>query len=233
MRKIGIIGGLGPEATIDYYKEIINAFKNNNGDLNYPEIIIYSVNMSEFLAFMSAREYDKATSYLLEKIKGLQLAGADFVALSANTPHLLFDRLKEKAEIPLISIVEATCDECLKRGLKRTGLFGTGFTMGASFYPDVFKIHGIEVVMPDQDDKELINFKLFSEIELGIFKDETRQILIEIIGKMVREQQIDSLILGCTEFPLILDRESYGGIPVLNTSRIHVASIAKYCLGNF
>lgn len=233
MKKIGIIGGLGPEATMDYYKEIINAFKkNNNGDLNYPEIIIYSVNMSEFLAFMSAKDYDAAALYLLEKIKGLQLAGAEFVAMSANTPHLLFDRLSEKAEIPLISIVKATCDECLKRGLKRTGLFGTGFTMEASFFPDVFKKQGIEVVLPDKEDKELINFKLFSEIELGIFKDETRQILIGIIEKMVREQQIDSLILGCTEFPLILDQERYGGIPVLNTTRIHVESIAKYCRSN-
>ena len=232
MKKIGIIGGLGPEATIDYYKELINAFKNNDGDLNYPEIIIYSVNMSEFLTLMKAKEYDKVTAFLLEKIKGLQLAGAEFAALSANTPHLLFDRLKEEAGIPLISIVEATRDECLKKGLKRTGLFGTGFTMEASFYPDVFKKHGIEVVMPDEKDKVLINYKLFSEIELGIFRDETRQLLIEIIGKMVREQHIDSLILGCTEFPLILDQEMYGGVPVLNTTRIHVETIAKYCRGN-
>ena len=232
MKKIGIIGGLGPEATIDYYKELINAFKNNDGDLNYPEIIIYSVNMSEFLTLMKAKEYDKVTAFLLEKIKGLQLAGAEFAALSANTPHLLFDRLKEEAGIPLISIVEATRDECLKKGLKRTGLFGTGFTMEASFYPDVFKKHGIEVVMPDEKDKVLINYKLFSEIELGIFRDETRQLLIEIIGKMVREQHIDSLILGCTEFPLILNQEMYGGVPVLNTTRIHVETIAKYCRGN-
>jgi len=232
MKKIGIIGGLGPEATIDYYRELINAFKINGGDLNYPEIIIFSVNMSEFLTFMKAKEYDQAIAYLLEKIKSLQLAGAEFAALSANTPHLLFDRLKEEAEIPLISIVEATRDECLKRGLKRTGLFGTGFTMEASFYPEVFQKQGIEVVMPEKTDKELIDYKLFSEIELGIFKDETRQLLIDIICKMVREQHIDSLILGCTEFPLILNQEMVGGIPVLNTTRIHVETIAKFCRGN-
>jgi aspartate racemase len=178
MKKIGVVGGLGPEATIDYYKELINAFKNESGDLNYPEIIIYSVNMSEFLGLMKAKKYDQVTAYLLEKIESLKQGGAEFAALSANTPHLLFDWLKERSPIPLISIAEATCDECIKRGLKRTGLFGTGFTMDASFFPDVFKRHSIDVIMPGKEEKELINYKLFSEIELVIFKDDTRRILI-------------------------------------------------------
>ena len=229
MKKIGIIGGLGPEATMDYYKEIINAFKNEKGDLNYPEIIIYSVNMSEFLNLMKEKKYDQVTTLLLEKIEGLKRAGAEFAVLSANTPHLLFDRIKEKSVIPLISIVEAACNESIKRGYKRTGLFGTGFTMEASFFSDIFKKHGIDVIMPDKEDRELINYKLFSEIELGIFKDETRQILIWIIEKMAREQHIDSLILGCTEFPLILKESSYAGIPMLNTTKIHVDAIVRYC----
>jgi len=230
MKKIGIIGGLGPESTIDYYKEIINTFKNESEDLNYPEIIIYSVNMSEFLGLMKEKKYDQVTAYLLEKIEGLKRAGAEFALLSANTPHLLFDRLKEKSGIPLISIVEATCEECIKKGLKRPGLLGTGFTMEASFFPDVFKKHGIDVIMPDKEDKELINYKLFSEIELGIFKDDTRRILIRIIEKMVQEQHIDSLILGCTEFPLILKEAFYAGVPILNTTKIHVDAIIKYCV---
>jgi len=98
-------------------------------------------------------------------------------------------------------------------------------------YPDVFKEQGIEVFMPDKGDKDLINLKLFSVIELGIFKDETKQVLIGIIEKMVQEQQNDPLILGCTEFPLILNGESYGSISVLNTTQIHVEAIAKYCCG--
>lgn len=230
MKKIGIIGGLGPEATIDYYKELINAFKNGNGDLNYPEIIIYSVNMSEFLSLVKAKKYDMVSSYLSERIEALKHAGAEFAVLSANTPHMVFDQLKKISGIPLISIVEATCNETIKRRLKRPGLFGTGFTMDADFFPDVFKIHGIEVVMPDKEDKELINFKLFSEIELGIFKEETRQLLIGIIEKMVREKNIDSIILGCTEFPLILKETEYAGIPVLNTTVIHIKEIIKFCL---
>ncbi len=231
MKKIGIIGGLGPEATIDYYKEIINAFKSEKGDLNYPEIIIFSVNMSEFISLMKDKLYDQATTLLLEKIESLKRAGAEFAVLSANTPHLLFDRIKEKSGIPLISIVEAACEESIKRGYKRTGLFGTGFTMEATFYTDLFKKKGIDVIIPDKEDRDIINHRLFSEIELGIFKDDTRRLLIGIIEKMVQKQHIDSLILGCTEFPLILNESSYAGIPMLNTTKIHVDAIVKYCVG--
>jgi len=229
MKTIGIIGGLGPEATVDYYKEIIEAFKTGKGDLNYPEIIIYSVNMSFFIGLMREKRYEEATAYLTEKIDKLEKAGADFAALSANTPHQLFDDLKEKSGIPLLSIVEATRDEIERRGLKRPGLFGTGLTMKATFYPDVFSRRNLDVVLPDVNDRELIDNKLFSEIELGIFKEETRNQLEGIIEKMVREQGIDSLILGCTELPLILEEERYGGVPVLNTTQIHVEAIAKYC----
>jgi len=232
MKKIGLIGGLGPEATVDYYKEIIKAFSADNEDLNFPEIIVYSVNMSEFIGLMKQKEYGKATSYLLEKLNRLKLAGADFAAITANTPHLLFDEIEKKSPLPLISIVEATSREAVKRNLRRPGLFGTGFTMNASFYPDVFKKNDMEVIMPNQAEKEVINEKLFSEIELGIFKDETRNLLIGIIQKMVDEQQIDSVILGCTEFPLILSEPEYCGIPVLNTTQIHVNEIVKKCLND-
>lgn len=230
MRKIGIIGGTGPESTVDYYNEIINAFKDGSGDMNYPEIIIYSINLGKMIGLMRAGKFDEVTEYLVEKIGCLEKAGAEFAVLSANTPHIFFDQIWEKSTLPLISIVEATRAETIKRGLKRPGLIGTDFTMNASFYPDIFRKQGIEVVMPDDEDKKLISFKLFSEIELGIFKDETRQELIRIIEKMVREQHIDSLILGCTEFPLILTEPEYAGIPMLNTTRIHVDAIVSYCL---
>lgn len=231
MKRIGIIGGLGPEATMDYYSEIINSFKSANHNLNYPEIIIYSVNMSEFLKLMKEKKFDLATTYLLEKIGNLQRAGAEFAAISANTPHQMFDDLIKKSAITLISIVEATCWEAKKRGLKRLGLFGTEYTMNASFYHEVFNRNGMEVITPEKSDKELINQKLFTEIELGIFNDETRKILTDIIEKMVLEQNIDSLILGCTELPLILTEETYAGIPVLNTTKIHVKAIIEYCTG--
>jgi aspartate racemase len=232
MKRIGLIGGLGPEATVDYYKEIINAFKGKEKIQVYPEIIVYSVNMWEFLTMMKRKEYDKATDFLLGIIEALKKAGAEFAAITANTPHLLFESLSKRSLLPLISIVEATCREAAGRKLNRPGLLGTGFTMGASFYQDVFKKQDMEIVTPDKEDQEIINFKLFSEIELGIFKPETRDMLIGIISKMVALHHINSIILGCTEFPLILTETEYAGIPVLNTTLIHVQEIVRYCTGN-
>jgi aspartate racemase len=232
MKRIGLIGGMGPEATLDYYKGIIDAFKDEKGELNYPEIIIYSVNLSEFIALMKKKAYDEIVSIMLGKINALKNAGADFAAFTANTPHLLFDRINERSSLPLISIVEATCQVAKNQGLKMPGLFGTGFTMNGTFFQEVFNKKGIQVIVPDIADREIINEKLFGEIELGIFKDETRELLVNKIQKMVLKQHIDSLILGCTEFPLILTEKVYAGIPMLNTTRIHVDAIVSYCSGD-
>jgi aspartate racemase len=230
MKKIGLVGGLGPEATIDYYKGIIDTFNKTSSDLNYPEIVIYSVNMSEFLAMMNKKAYEAATNYLLNKIQALGAAGCEFAALTANTPHLLFQKIAERSPVPLISIVEATCREALKKGLRRCGLFGTSFTMKSSFYADVFQQKNIEVVLPNDEEMERINQRLFTEIELGVFKEETRREFIDIIATMVSRDQIDSIILGCTEFPLLLPNGAYTGVPTLNTTKIHVETIVKYCL---
>ena len=229
MKKIGLIGGTGPEATVDYYKGIIDAFKNDSGGMNYPEIIIYSVNLGKLLGFMQSGNYNGAIVYLADAIMRLKDAGADFAAITANTPHIFFDEISERVDLPLISIVEASRTEALRLGLKRPGLFGTGFTMDASFYPDAFRQKGMEVVVPGKEDREILHHKLISEIELGIFKNETRMQLVRIIEKMVDEENIDSLILGCTEFPLILTQPAYAGIPVLNTTQIHVEAIVARC----
>jgi len=230
-KRIGLVGGLGPEATLEYYKGIINAFKGDNTSLNYPEIIIYSMNLSELIGMMSRKEYDRVIVYLLGAIDSLKKAGADFAAMGANSPHLVFDELSQVSPLPLISIVESAYDEVRRRGLQRPGLIGTGFTMSGTFYQDVFGKREIEIILPEEPERKIIHEKLFTEIELGIFKDETRDLLIRIIEKMVHNQQIDCLILGCTEFPLILTEEKYAGIPMLNTTQLHIDAIVKYCRG--
>lgn len=234
MKTIGIIGGLGPEATVDYYKEIIKKFNdaNTSGSLEYPEIIIYSVNMAKLIGHMEHREHPQAAAYIAGCINKLAKAGADFAAISANTPHLLFKEIQSQSSIPLISIVEAAKEEAIKMNLRNMGLIGTKFTMNASFYADAFRPLNINIVVPNKDDIEFINEKLFTELELGIFKSETREQFLGKINKMKDSAHIDSIILGCTEFPIMFQEAEYLGIPFLNTTRIHVNKIVAECLRN-
>jgi aspartate racemase len=229
MEKIGLIGGLGPEATVDYYKAIIDSFKEDNkGSFNYPEVIIYSVNLEHFIGMIKRGAYQEATAYLAEKMQALERAGAEMIALTANTPHLLYKDLQAAVKVPMISIVEATAREAKRLGIKRAGLIGTAFTMNAGFYQDVFNYFRIKIETPDEKDKAYIHQKLFSELGLGIFKDETREGLIEIIKKMKTSHGIEGIILGCTEFPLILPLAQYHDIPALNTTLIHVKEIVEW-----
>jgi len=232
MKTIGIIGGLGPEATVDYYKEIISQVNilNGDGSLNYPEIIVYSVNMAKFIGRLEKGDHSGAAGYIVESVLKLESAGADFVAISANTPHLFFDEIQQQVSLPLISIVETCKTKAKQLGLRKCGLFGTKFTMNASFFRDVFARDGIEVVSPDNEDINRINKFLFAELEIGIFKESTKSELLGIASKMIDKQGIDSLILGCTEFPVMFRNDEYLNIPFLNTTRIHVEAIVKESL---
>ena len=229
MKRIGIIGGLGPESTVDYYKEIISAFNTKYKELTYPEIIIYSLNMKELLVFINKEQWSKISDWLLEKIKIVAGAGAEFAAIASNTPHIVFEEVNRKSPIPLLSIVEETCNTAEKFGVKRIGLLGTKLTMEADFYKKPFHSKGMEVIVPSETERELIQKRLFTEIELGILKDSTRDELLSIVKRMIDEDKIDSLILGCTELPLILPDSEFG-IPFLNTTAIHCKSIVKYCI---
>lgn len=230
MKKIGIVGGIGPESTVEYYKIIIDSFKNMEGhSLNYPDIIIYSGNLSELMGFLDEDRWDKIAGWLLEKVEALHKAGADFAAIGSNTPHYAFEQVKAKSPVPLLSIIEETCKKTVSLGLKKPGLMGTAFTMKSDLYKTPFLNYGIPVSVPSKSDQEYIQEKLFSEIELGIIKDSTREELLAITKRMIEKDAIDSLILGCTELPLILTKDEFG-IPFLNTTAIHAESIVKYCL---
>lgn len=229
MKPIGIIGGLGPESTVDYYKEIIAAFNARYDEMAYPEIIIYSVNIDEFMKFVETKNWSGLSEWLLEKISSIHRAGAQFAVIASNTPHIVFDEIKSKSPIPLLSIVEETCNKAQEMDLKNVGLMGTKLTMEADFYKKPFISKGMSVVVPSEKEQRFIHHKLFSEIELGIFKDSTREELLAIAKRMVDEEGIDALILGCTELPLILTQSKYD-IPFLNTTAIHCESIIKYCL---
>lgn len=227
MAKIGMIGGLGPESTLDYYRLLIEEYRSKSNDESNPEIIIYSMDINKLLKLVDDEEWENLTEYLVDGIKVLEKGGADFGFISANTPHIVFDRINELTIIPLISIVEMTCEYIKKAGIKKVGLLGTKFTMQNDFYKKACDKEGLELFCPNEKEQEYIQYKLMTEIELGQFLDETRDGLLKIIKRMIMDNSIEGVILGCTELPLILTKSEFG-IPFFNTSKIHVESIIEH-----
>jgi len=221
MKTLGIIGGLGPESTIDYYRKIIALYRQRTGDGSYPQFIINSINMKKGLDFMEANNLAGMANYLLEEIGKLARAGATFGLISANTPHIVFDEVASKSPISLISIVEATCAAAEARALKRLALFGTRYTMQATFYPKVFSPEGIELFVPGTEDRDYIHDKYLNELVSGKFLPETRAGLLAIVDRMKEKHDIDGVILAGTELPLILRDREHNGIPFLDTTEIH------------
>ena len=229
MKTVGIIGGIGPESTIEYYRFLIDGYRKLQTDGSYPSIVINSVDLNKLIGWMNAGELDAAADYLSVEIEKLARAGVDFAVLAANTPHIVFDQLRERSPLPLISIVEATRDKTISLGLKRPGLFGTRFTMQARFYPDVFAAAGLNLVVPNHEEQALIHEKYIGELLNNIFLPATRERLLTIAERMKERDGIDGLILGGTELPLIM-RDGHSGIPFLDTTRIHVERIVEELL---
>jgi aspartate racemase len=222
MKTLGMVGGIGPESTIEYYRLIVASYRTRKPDGSFPPVVINSIDMTRMLALIGANQMNEVTDYLVGEVNKLARAGADFGLMAANTPHIVFDDIRERAKIPLISIVEATCDAARAQDLARLGLFGTRFTMQGSFYPDVFSKRGVELIMPAEAEQDVIHDKYMHELVHGQFLDETRKQLLAIVDRLIDEEHILGLILGGTELPLILRDESYRGIPFLDTTRIHV-----------
>ena len=228
MKTLGIIGGLGPESTVDYYQRIITLYRERMRDGHYPKFIIVSVDLRKGLDFMEAGDLSGMADFLLEAIGKLARAGAEFGIISANTPHIVFDEVAPKSPIPLISIVEATCATAKAQNLKRLALFGTRYTMQADFYPKVFKREGIELLVPKPHDQDYIHDKYMNELVPGKFLSETRAGFLAIVDRMKTKREIDGVILAGTELPLILRDSDYKGIPFLDTTKIHVeAAVAE------
>jgi aspartate racemase len=228
MKMLGIIGGLGPESTIEYYREIIRAYRARITDGSAPEFIVNSVDMKKVVDRVSANNLSSLADYLVGEVKRLADAGANFGIISANTPHLAFDEVQRRSPIPLISIVEAAAQATKAKGLQKVGLMGTRFTMKAPLFPDVFARQGIEIVTPNDDEKELIHDIYMNELVNGIIRDETRERLLTIARRMKQDDGMAGLLLGGTELSLILKNLDGTGLVLLDTMKIQVqAAIAE------
>lgn len=228
MKTVGIIGGIGPESTIEYYRLMIAAYQEQQRDESYPPIIINSIDLKYMRSLIEAEELAAVTALLVAEIQKLARAGADFGLLAANTPHIVFDDVNRLSPIPLISIVEATCEAAQALKLKRLGLLGTRYTMQGRFYPEVFSRAGITLVTPDEEEQAYVHDKYFGELVKGIFLPQTRERLLGIVESLKEREGIEGLILGGTELPLILRDDGGRGLPFLDTTEIHVkAAVAQ------
>jgi aspartate racemase len=220
-----MIGGLGPESTVDYYRSIIARYRARKPDGGCPHVIINSLDVDKGIALLDAGRLSDLADYLATGVESLARAGASFGFIAANTPHLVFDEIQRRSAIPLFSIVRATSDYAKARGLKKLGLFGTGFTMRASFYPEEFKRAGIALVRPNETELEFIHRKYIDELLHNRFLPETREEILGIAQRMKNHDDIEAVVLAGTELPLLLRDSGAPGIEFLDTTVIHVEAI--------
>lgn len=220
---VGIVGGLGPQSTIDYYRRILEVWQHADPS-TAPSIVIDSLDVQRLLRLVAT---DRAAliEYLMESLHRLAGAGVTFAAMTANTPHLVFDDVAARSPVPLVSIVEVCAEAARGRGLRRLALLGTKFTMQGLFYPEVFERLGMVVVQPSETDQLWVHDRYVGQLLKGEFRDDTRLEFTSLIARLREEERIDGVILGGTELPLLLRSPVIADVPVLDTTELHVAAI--------
>ena len=224
MAIVGLVGGLGPESTVDYYRRILNGWKREEPD-SAPSVVIDSLDAQLALRLVQ-QDRPALIAYLLASLRRLAGAGVDFAAITANTAHIVFDELAAQSPVPLLSIVEVCVAEAKRRGLGRQALLGTRFTMEAP-YPEVAARQDVSVLVPEEIDRSWIHERLRGRAPERDFRDETRKQFTSLIARLRDEQGIDGVILGGTELPLLLLSALIAGLPALDTTALHVEAILE------
>ena len=230
MKTLGLIGGIAPASTIEYYRMLMAAYQARRPDGSQPLVIINSIDLKTMIGLIAADALDEVTTYLSAEVEKLARAGAEVALFASNTPHIVFDGLQRQSRIPLVSIIDATFAVARSMGLTRAGLLGTRFTMQGTAYPRAFTRGGIALVVPDEPDLTWVHDRYMNELAKGDFHPETRAGLLDVIDGLRRRHGIDGVILGGTELPLILRDVDDIGIPLLDTGRIHVEAAVERML---
>ena len=216
------IGGLGPESTVDYYQSFIHKYQHEvNSQQDLPELFINSINMYNVFKYIDEDRLEDLADYVGEAAQKLEHIGADFIIIAANTPHIVFNDIKKRVHVPMISIVDATYEQAEEQGLQTLGLLGTKFTMTHDFFKTTFYDNDKHVIVPHQDEQQHIHQRIVDELENGIVKQETKDAFLKIIHRMIQEDHIDGVILGCTELQMLFNANDFD-IPLLETMDIHV-----------
>jgi len=225
MKTIGLIGGMSWESTIPYYSIINEYVKNTLGGLHSAKIILYSVEFDEIEKCQSSGEWERSGEILGDAAKVLENGGADLILICTNTMHKVFEQVQSYVSVPVLHIAEATADVLEKDGRKIIGLLGTKYTMTQDFYKKRLVSRGFEVVIPDENDVEIINRIIFDELCVGMIKDESRNEFSRVIGEL-KAKGAEAVILGCTEIGLLVKPEN-SVLPIYDTTVIHATVAAR------
>lgn len=231
MKKIGLVGGTGPESTMMYYQKLNAKIDRLTEGEHMPDLAIESVDFHKAWSYMTKAQYEELAEYLSEKVSCLRAGGAEIISLTAGTMHIVFDEIEEKTKVSLFSIPKAVCAEAVARGYRKVGLLGTIFTMEKDYMKKDLCKAGIEVFIPEKADRELVAKRIYEELELGLVKESTLREFQSIIKRMQAEDGIEAVILGCTELPLLLDEENCP-VSCLDSVEIHINELIKVAMAD-
>lgn len=224
MKTIGLIGGMSWESTVTYY-QIVNEFvKEKLGGFHSAKVLLYSVDFAEFEKNMGNSDWDKITQDLTDAAQNLEKAGADFILVCTNTMHKVVPEIQKKVSVPIIHIAEATAEKLKEHQITKVALLGTKYTMTQDFIRDKLTEAGIEVVIPNENEIEVVNDIIFNELCLGVVSEQSREKYSHIIDEMA-EQGAQGVILGCTEIGLLIEQKD-SSLPVFDTTVIHASKAA-------
>jgi len=227
-KKIGILGGMSPESTVEYYEYITRTYTERFGDYGYPQIIINSVSFQPYVDWPKADRWDLVAQGLSQAARELESAGADFIIIATNTMHLVFDQVQSSVHIPMLSLLDVVAEAILGRNMHTVGLLGTRFTMEEGFYQKALGGKGIAVLTPDAGDREVVNEVIYTELVAGQIRDESRAGYIAIIEKLAA-RGAQGVILGCTEIPLLVSDQDVD-IPLFDTTTLHAEAALDFAL---
>jgi aspartate racemase len=227
-KRIGILGGMSPESTVEYYRHITRSYTARFGDYGYPEILIYSVSFQPYVDWPEEERWDLVAQGLGEAARKLEAASADFIVIATNTMHLVLDEVRASVGIPVLSLLDAVAEAIQARGLTTVGLLGTRFTMEKTLYQDALARRGITVLVPGPEERAYVDRVIYEELVAGRIRNASRRGFVDIIQDLA-ERGAEGVILGCTEIPLLVGEQD-AGLPLFDTTAIHAEAALQYAL---
>ncbi len=227
-KRIGILGGMSPESTIEYYRHITHTYTERFGDYGYPEIIIYSVSFQPYVDWPQQERWDLVAQGLSQAAQKLAAAGAEMILIATNTMHLVFDQVQASVDVPMLSLLDAVGEAIAAQGLETVGLLGTKFTMEKTFYQEALAERNIRVVVPQAKDRTYVNRVIYNELVAGQVRDASRAGFVQVIDRLVA-RGAEGIILGCTEIPLLVSAGDVD-VPLFDSTVIHAEAALNAAL---